>query len=38
MSVIMHQTAVGYGILSKFHFLPTAPAAQQLSAVEFLFS
>lgn len=36
MSVIIHQTAVGDGIVSKFHFLPTAPAAQQLSAVGFL--
>lgn len=38
MSVIIYHTAVGYGILSKFHFLPTAPAAQQLCAVGFLFS
>lgn len=38
VSVIIRQTAAGYGILSKFHFLPPAPAAQQLSAVGFLFS
>lgn len=38
VSVIIPQTAVGYGIWRKFHFLPTSPAAQQLSAVAFSLS
>lgn len=38
VSVIIPQTAAGYGILSKFHFLLTAPAAQKLFAVGLVYS